>query len=188
MRGRLTRVSRFLSLVLRHRPDQIDLELDEAGWASIEQLVERASSVGKELNRELILEVVRTNDKQRFAISPDGLRIRARQGHSIPVDLELRPVEPPELLFHGTADRFVESIRDKGLLAGSRLHVHLSKDRETATKVGRRHGRPVVLLVEAGKMWAAGYIFYLSENGVWLTAKVPAAFIRFSEGCGQRAD
>jgi putative RNA 2'-phosphotransferase len=177
MRKVIVKTSRFLSLVLRHRPESIGLALDEAGWASIAELIERAGSAGRPLTEELIHSVVETNDKQRFALSEDGLRIRARQGHSIPVDLGLEPVEPPAVLFHGTATRFVGSIMKQGLRPRSRQHVHLSPDHETAVRVGKRHGQPIVLRVRAGEMSSAGREFFLSENGVWLTDAVPAEFI-----------
>ena len=127
-------------------------------------------------------EVVATNDKKRFSFSPDGQLIRANQGHSVEVDLGLVPVEPPELLYHGTMERFLDSIREKGLLRGNRHHVHLSADRETAARVGQRRGRPVVLVVEAGRMHREGIAFFRSENGVWLTDAVPANFLQFPQG------
>jgi putative RNA 2'-phosphotransferase len=172
--------SRFLSLVLRHRPDLIGLPLDDAGWAEIDALV-RLSQGHRPLTRALIETVVATSDKQRFAISADGLRIRANQGHSIAVDLALEMVAPPAHLYHGTAARFVEAIRREGLSRRSRHHVHLSADVETATRVGARHGKPVVLIVRAAEMAAAGHVFHRSANGVWLTDAVPAAFIDFGD-------
>jgi len=123
--------------------------------------------------------VVATNDKRRFSFSDDGLRIRANQGHSVEVDLKLQARQPPELLYHGTVARFVESIRGQGLVRGSRLHVHLSPDEETARRVGRRRGRPVILVVEAGRMHRDGHPFFLSANGVWLTDAVPPEYLRF---------
>jgi putative RNA 2'-phosphotransferase len=131
------------------------------------------------LDRATLDRVVGENDKQRFALSADGRRIRASQGHSVAVELGLEPREPPAVLFHGTADRNLDSIRAEGLRPGRRTHVHLSADEATATAVGRRHGRPVVLRVHAGRMHAAGHAFYRSDNGVWLTARVPAADIGF---------
>ena len=172
--------SRFLSLVLRHRPDLIGLPLDDAGWAEIDALV-RLSQGHRPLTRALIETVVATSDKQRFAISADGLRIRANQGHSIDVDLALDVVAPPEHLYHGTAARFVEAIRREGLSRRDRHHVHLSADVETATRVGARHGKPVVLVVRAAGMAAAGHVFHRSANGVWLTDAVPVAFIDFGD-------
>ena len=175
----LVRISRFLSLVLRHDPGRIGLEVDREGWASVADLVERSRLAGLDLTIELVREVVATSDKRRFSLSEDGSSIRANQGHSIPVDLGLSPVEPPPELFHGTVPRFLESIRAKGLVPGSRQHVHLSPDAETAARVGRRRGEAVVLRIDAAGLAAGGQDFFLSANGVWLTAAVPAEFIRF---------
>lgn len=177
----LVRISKFLSLVLRHRPEEIGIQLDERGWADVEQLIAAANRSGRRLDEATLLRVVAENDKQRFALSGDGRRIRARQGHSLEVDLGLEPHSPPQLLFHGTATRFLRSIRETGLRPGSRQHVHLSPDETTATRVGRRHGSPVVLKVLAGQMHSEGHTFYLSENGVWLVAAVPVAFLIFPE-------
>ncbi|MCF7222220.1 RNA 2'-phosphotransferase [Marilutibacter chinensis] len=176
MTDTLTRTSRFLSLILRHEPGRIGLQLDPRGWADIDELLLRMQP-HHPISRELLQRVVESNSKRRFAISDDGLRIRASQGHSIAVDLALAPCEPPTRLFHGTATRFLESIRRQGLLRGDRHHVHLSADIETATAVGRRHGRVVVLHVDAGRMHAEGYRFYRSDNGVWLTDEVPVGFL-----------
>ena len=182
MSADLVKVSKFLSLVLRHQPEAIGLTLDESGWADVEDLIRRANERGHRLTRPLLERVVAENDKKRFAFSEDGRKIRASQGHSVAVDLALPPAEPPELLYHGTATRFVESIRAKGLHSGSRQHVHLSLDAVTATKVGQRHGKPVILTVRAGAMWAAGHPFFRSANGVWLTERVPVEFIDFPAG------
>ncbi len=173
---RHVKTSKFLSLVLRHRPEAIGIELDDAGWVDIDELLEACKAAGRNISREELEEVVATNDKQRFAIC-DG-RIRANQGHSLDVDLRLSSVVPPELLYHGTARRFVESIRREGLRRRTRHHVHLSPDIETAEKVGRRHGKPVVLIIDSAAMHQAGHGFYVSENGVWLTESVPPEFIR----------
>lgn len=170
--------SKFLSLVLRHRPERIGLTLDAGGWAEVDDLVRCARAHGRLIDRALIEEVVAKNDKQRFAFSEDGRRIRASQGHSIDVSLGLEPRVPPARLFHGTADRFLDSIRRHGLVRGSRHHVHLSLDRDTAQRVGARHGRAVVLEVDAAAMHAAGYAFFRSDNGVWLTESVPPAYLR----------
>ena len=181
MSSDVVRTSKFLSVVLRHKPESIGLRLDAQGWASIADLVDASARSGRPLSRELIAEVVATSDKQRFALSPDGQRIRANQGHSLDVELGLAPAVPPAILYHGTADRFLASIGARGLHAGSRQHVHLSRDEPTAMKVGSRHGRPVVLTVRAGSMHAAGHAFFLSDNGVWLTDAVPPQFIVFPE-------
>lgn len=177
MRPELVKVSKFLSLILRHKPEEIGLPLDAEGWADIEELLRLANQRGKRLTRSVLAEVVAGNDKKRFVISEDGLRIRAQQGHSISIDLGLTPQRPPALLFHGTATRFLESILRQGLVPGSRQHVHLSRDEATAVKVGQRHGKPVVLRIVAGTMFEQGHVFYLSGNGVWLTEHVPPAFI-----------
>jgi putative RNA 2'-phosphotransferase len=175
----LVRQSKFLSLVLRHDPARIGLRLDEAGWADVDELLARAGEAGMPLTWASLREVVEQNDKQRFAFSPDGRRIRANQGHSLPVDLQLAPVSPPERLFHGTATRFLAAIREQGLTAQRRQHVHLSADPATAVAVGRRHGAPVVLTIEAGRMAVDGYRFVRSANWVWLTDVVPAPYIVF---------
>lgn len=175
----LVRTSKFLSLVLRHKPQTIGIRLDEGGWARIDELIAKARGAGVNLTEELLHEVVEKNDKKRFALSEDRLRIRASQGHSIQVSLELEPREPPEFLYHGTASRFVESIRESGLVRGGRNHVHLSKDERTAVSVGQRHGKPVVLVIKAGRMHEEGFQFFLSANGVWLTEKVPTDYIVF---------
>lgn len=176
--GNLVSTSKFLSLVLRHQPEVIGLSLDDSGWADIDTLI-RLSQPHKPLTRALIEQVVEENSKQRFAISDDGRRIRANQGHSIEVDLGFVPVTPPTLLYHGSATRFVDAIRREGLVKRSRQHVHLSADADTATAVGARHGKPAVLIVRAGDMAAAGHAFFRSENGVWLTDAVPVRFIDF---------
>jgi putative RNA 2'-phosphotransferase len=179
MDRQLVGTSKFLSLVLRHSPERIGLTLEHGGWASVPELIRLANDAGHQLMEQLLHRVVAENDKQRFALTSDGAWIRANQGHSIQVDLGLDPLEPPESLYHGTATRNVDSIRRKGLLPGRRQHVHLSPDERTAVQVGRRHGTPVVLLVDAGSLHRAGAEFFRSSNGVWLTSYVPAAFIRF---------
>jgi putative RNA 2'-phosphotransferase len=174
----LTKTSKFLSLVLRHRPERIGLTLDEEGWAKVSELLQRMNEVGHPLTRELLLRVVEQNDKRRFRMSEDGTRIRANQGHSLGIDLALPEAIPPELLYHGTATRFLDSILEHGLSRGERNHVHLSLDVETATRVGARHGRPVVLTVAAGEMQRAGHAFFVAEKGVWLTEHVPGSYLR----------
>ncbi|HEX8528265.1 RNA 2'-phosphotransferase [Allosphingosinicella sp.] len=167
------RVSKFLSFVLRHRPGRIGITLDAEGWADLDQLIERANAGGMNLTRAAVEEAVRTSDKQRFALSCDGRSIRAQQGHSTSeVSLTFEPREPPPLLFHGTADRNISSIREHGLKPGKRHHVHLSADRRTALAVGARHGRAVVLLIDSGRMHRNDHPFYRSGNGVWLTDRV----------------
>ena len=173
------KTSKFLSYVLRHRPDEIGLTLDANGWALISELIERSELAKVCLTEELIRQIVRESDKQRFALSEDGTRIRANQGHSIEVDLALQPRQPPEILFHGTATRFLDAIRREGLKPMSRQHVHLSPDEPTAINVGQRHGKPVILRIKSGEMWRAGRVFFLSANGVRLTEHVEPAFLEF---------
>lgn len=179
MDSSLVRISKFLSRVLRHSPERIGIALDSAGWVSVDQLLTAARRSGISLDRATLQRVVEDNDKQRFAFSSDGTRIRASQGHSISVDLGLQPRRPPDVLYHGTATHNVDSIRAAGLHPGRRTHVHLSRDEATARKVGERHGRPVVLRVAAGAMDRAGHEFLRSDNGVWLTASVPPQYIAF---------
>lgn len=172
------KTSKFLSYVLRHRPDSIGITLDENGWVDIDELLAAAQRHGKNVSRTQLERVVATNDKKRFALSDDGRRIRASQGHSVSVDLDLPPVTPPRLLYHGTVERFLDSIRTQGLVRGSRHHVHLSPDEATAQKVGSRRGKPVILIVEAARMHEAGHQFFRSANNVWLTENVPVEFLR----------
>ncbi|HEX8371245.1 MAG TPA: RNA 2'-phosphotransferase [Chthoniobacterales bacterium] len=173
------RTSKFLSLVLRHEPQRLGLCLDQSGWAEVEDLLVACSRHGMSLERKDLEEVVATNEKKRFTFSDDGRRIRASQGHSIEVSLGYTLQTPPCELFHGTATRFLDSIRERGLEKRERHHVHLSADIETAEKVGKRHGQPVVLTILAEAMNACGHTFFLSENGVWLIEQVPVQFIEF---------
>lgn len=173
------RYSKFLSLVLRHQPETLGLTLDEAGWAPVDELLQAATKRDRAWSRELLDEVVHTNTKQRFEFSPDGTHIRARQGHSVEVDLGYEPEEPPEFLFHGTVKKYLDAIFEGGLQPMSRHHVHLSPDLETATIVGSRRGKPVLLRVAAKRMHAEGHEFMHTENDVWLVAGVPAEFIDF---------
>jgi putative RNA 2'-phosphotransferase len=176
----IVKTSKFLSLVLRHEPERIGLMLDSAGWVDVDALLAACCGNGNPIERTDLEEVVRTSDKKRFALSDDGQKIRANQGHSVEVELGYTQQTPPARLFHGTASRFIESIRVKGLLKGERHHVHLSLEEATAQNVGQRHGKPVVLVVNAEAMHAAGREFFLSENGVWLTDHVPAEYLEFS--------
>ncbi len=174
-------ISKLMSLVLRHDPGRLGLTLDANGWTAIEPLIKRIRGAGyPAFDRPTLDAVVKNNDKQRFTVSDDGQSIRAAQGHSIQIDLGLQPSRPPALLYHGTAAGFIESIREQGLIPGRRQHVHLSMDRDTAVKVGGRHGSPVVLTVEAGKMFDVGISFYQAENGVWLTDLVPVEYLGFA--------
>lgn len=176
-----TRTSKFLSLVLRHEPEKIGLKLDAAGWVDVEALLAACSRHGRPLKLDQLQEVVSTNEKKRFAFSEDGRHIRASQGHSVGVELGYEPQTPPAKLFHGTASRFVDSIRADGLRKGERHHVHLSTDERTALKVGSRRGESVILTLDATAMATQGHQFYVSDNGVWLTDHVPAGFIAFPD-------
>lgn len=168
----LTDVSRFMSLILRHKPETIGISIDEHGWANVDELIEGIAKT-REFNMDILEEVVKTDNKQRYSFNEDKTLIRANQGHSIPVDVELDEVEPPAELWHGTGEKYVESIDKMGLIPKSRLYVHLSKDSDTAINVGRRHGKPVLYTVKTGDMFKDGYKFFLSKNGVWLTKGVP---------------
>lgn len=179
MKDRHTRVSKFLSLVLRHQPEKVGLTLDREGWASVSRLLNACETHGLHLTPNELQEIVRTNDKQRFSFSPDGLSIRANQGHSLEVELGYEPEPPPPFLFHGTAERSLPSIRKQGLSRGRRHHVHLSENEGTANAVGGRYGRPVVLRIASGEMHADGHLFFRSANGVWLTEHVPVRYITF---------
>ncbi|MET9423168.1 MULTISPECIES: RNA 2'-phosphotransferase [unclassified Streptomyces] len=176
---RTVKVSKYLSKHLRHQPDRIGITLDANGWVEIDELMRAASEHGFRFTRAELEHVVAVNDKRRFTI--DGTLIRANQGHTVAVDLDLPAAEPPEYLYHGTVSRNLDAIRVNGLLPMARHDVHLSPDRETATRVGARRGRPVVLSVHAGALHRAGHVFRVSANGVWLTASVPPRFIRFPD-------
>jgi putative RNA 2'-phosphotransferase len=177
MDRRLVTVSKFLSKHLRHAPEALGLTLQAGGWAAVDDLLAASARAGFAISYDELIECVETNDKQRFSFDDTGDLIRANQGHSIPVDLQLEAKEPPEMLYHGTVERFMTSILAEGLRKGRRHHVHLSKDVETARKVGARRGPPVILRVKAGEMHGQGFPFFLSANGVWLTDTVPAAFL-----------
>lgn len=172
----LTRTSRYISLILRHKPETIGITLDEHGWADVDELIAGVSRTHP-LTMKLLEEIVRTDEKQRYSFNGDKTLIRANQGHSIPVDVELPELKPPAILYHGTGQKYVPSIDHQGLLPKSRLYVHLSADKDTAIKVGRRHGPPIVYTVQAGKMFEDGYLFYRSINGVWLTKEVPIEYL-----------
>ena len=173
------RISKFLSLALRHQPEAAGVKLDAAGWCSVAELLRGTKRLGKSISQQQLETVVAANDKQRFEFSPDGREIRARQGHSVGVDLGYAETLPPELLHHGTPAQFVESIRVEGLKKQKRHHVHLHQDAAVATTVGKRRGKPVLLTIEAGKMHESGYEFFVTPNNVWLTNHVPPKFIRF---------
>lgn len=173
-----TRLSKFLSLVLRHQPEAIGLTLDENGWTDVTVLLQKLKTKGFNVDRTALQHVVATNNKKRFAFNEEETKIRASQGHSINVDLGYEESMPPTILYHGTAQKNAASIRQNGLIKQSRQHVHLSKDVETAITVGQRHGAPVVFEVLAEAAHRNGHAFYLSANGVWLTEEVPAKYLR----------
>ena len=181
MSKRIVMISKFMSKYLRHEPEALGLNLELGGWVLIADLLEGAGKLGFPITREELLQVVAENDKQRFALDETVTKIRANQGHSTSVDLQLVEVEPPPQLFHGTVSKFLDAILVEGLKKMNRHDVHLSKDVETAAKVGERRGKPVILIVDSAMMAADGYKFRLSENGVWLTDHVPPKYIRRNE-------
>lgn len=172
-----TQLSKFLSLILRHQPETIGLVLDSHGWVNIDDLIAKGNAAGTKFGRDDLLRVVAGSDKKRFSLSADGLSIRAAQGHSVPVELGLVPQEPPSILYHGTAMRFVEAILSEGVKPQTRQQVHLSSDEATAQRVGQRHGKPHIFKVDAGSMHAKGFKFFRADNGVWLTDHVPPQFL-----------
>ncbi len=172
----LKSTSKFISLILRHKPETIGITLDEHGWADVDALIEGIRRT-QPFDREMLEEIVATDEKGRYSFNEDKTLIRANQGHSIPVDVELEQKEPPEILYHGTGEKYVASIDEQGLIPKSRLYVHLSKDEETAKKVGSRHGKPVIYIVKSGQMHRDGIPFFLSANGIWLVKEVPVKYL-----------
>lgn len=172
----LESISKYISLILRHKPEKINITLDEHGWADVDQLI-RGIKKTKSFNRQMLEEIVRTDAKQRYSFNADKTKIRANQGHSVAVDVELEEMVPPDYLWHGTGEKYTNSIEKQGLLAMSRLYVHLSDERQTARIVGKRHGKPVIYQIDSKKMAEDGYVFYRSVNGVWLTKQVPAEYL-----------
>lgn len=170
-------LSKFLSFVLRHRPDSISIELDKAGWVSVDDLIAQCNAHGTSMTREALEEIVNTDAKGRYSFSGDGQRIRANQGHSLNVELGYRPQKPPDVLYHGTVQTTLDAIKKKGLLKMRRHHVHLSPDVETAKTVGARRGKPVVLKIDSARMDRDNHKFFLSDNGVWLVDTVPPEYI-----------
>ncbi len=177
--NQLKRDSKFLSLILRHQPERIGIQLDEQGWVSVDELLQQLNKHGKKFDLNKLQEVVENNNKKRFAFNEDASKIRANQGHSVQINLGYEATAPPEILFHGTATRFLDSIKATGLQKRSRHHVHLSADKDTAENVGKRHGKVIILQIKAQAMQEAGFEFYLSENKVWLTDNVPVEYIIF---------
>ena len=176
----LHEISKLIALVLRHKPEELGLSMDSHGWVEVGALIEKINAL-QPFTMEMLQEIVDTDNKKRYSFNADKSCIRANQGHSIPVDLELLPVMPPKTLYHGTATRFSGSIEEKGLLPMQRQHVHLSANLETAITVGKRHGTPVVYEIDAEAMCKSGYVFYCSENGVWLVQAVPAKYLKHTE-------
>lgn len=175
----ITRSSKFLSLVLRHEPHKAGLTLDGAGWTPVQALLQGCAAAGHALTLEQLQHIVTSNAKKRFEFSPDTTLIRASQGHSVEVELDYQPKVPPAMLYHGTASRFLDAIREKGLLKMNRHHVHLSAETRVTMEVGARHGVPVLLSIDAAAMHDRGHVFFQSTNGVWLTDQVPPEHIRF---------
>jgi len=173
------KISKFLSLVLRHKPETIGIQLDEAGWVDVDMLLDRLRTRFPAIDRGTLERVVAENDKQRFRFDESGARIRANQGHSLDIELDLAPLEPPAILLHGTVAKFLDAIMREGLIKGSRQHVHLSDNKQTAEKVGARRGKPILLTIDAARMHADGHQFYRSDNGVWLAEHVPAEYLMF---------
>ena len=174
----LNKLSKFLSYVLRHKPEEIGIELSEEGWTDTNQLIQNAVMHGVKLDLKTLEKIVETSDKKRFTFSCDKSQIRAAQGHSTQqVNINYPEAIPPEVLYHGTATRFLESIKEQGLISGSRQYVHLSQNQQTAQEVGQRYGKSVLLTIDAKAMHESGYIFYLAENNVWLTKHVPSHFL-----------
>ena len=168
--------SKFISLILRHKPEVIGITLDEHGWADVDKLIAGISKT-RPIDMAILEQIVAEDEKQRYSFNEDHTLIRANQGHSIPVDVELEEKEPPEYLYHGTGEKYVASIDEQGLIPKSRLYVHLSSDVDTARRVGQRHGKPVVYIVKSGEMYRDGIKFYRSVNGVWLVKEVPRRYL-----------
>ena len=172
----LKETSKFISLILRHKPETIGITLDEHGWANVDELIAGIAKTHP-IDMAILEQIVAEDEKQRYSFNEDKTLIRANQGHSIPVDVELEEKQPPEILYHGTGEKYVSSINEQGLIPKSRLYVHLSKDEETAVKVSQRHGKPVIYKVKSGEMYNDGYKFFRSVNGVWLTKSVPVKYL-----------
>ena len=172
------RLSVFISLILRHKPEEIGIALDEHGWANVKELIAGINNAGRKIDMKTLEEIVRTDNKGRYSFNENKTLIRANQGHSIPVDIEFKEVAPPDVLYHGTATKSLDSIKQQGIKSMSRLYVHLSKDLETAINVGDRHGKCVVLVIDTKKMSDDGIKFYLSENGVWLTKYIDWQYVK----------
>lgn len=173
--------SKFLSLILRHKPEEVNLKLDKNGWANINELIDKCRSKGIELNFNQLRIIVETNNKKRFTFNEDFTKIRANQGHSIEVDVKLEEIKPPEFLYHGTSEKNLELILESGIKKMNRLHVHLSSEKITAEKVGQRHGKPIIFIINTNDMYKDGIKFYLSKNNVWLTDYIAPKYIKISD-------
>lgn len=173
----LNETSKYIALILRHKPETIGISLDENGWANVDELIAGIAKT-QPFDMDMLEEIVRTDNKQRYSFNEDKALIRANQGHSIPVDVELEKITPPDILYHGTATKYEAAIDEQGLIPKSRLYVHLSKDVETAINVGKRHGKPVIYQIDSKRMQEDGYDFYCSVNGVWLTKSVPIKYMK----------
>ena len=173
----MKKTSKYIAYLLRHNPSAAELPMDENGWVEVRMLIEGVCKTGRQLDIETLTEIVETDEKQRFSFNEDGSKIRANQGHSLRVDVEMKELAPPAVLYHGTAEKYLASIREKGILKQTRNYVHLSKNPETAQRVGKRHGTSVVLQVDAQKMHKDGYRFFLSANGVWQIEHVPYCYV-----------
>lgn len=171
------RLGKTISYILRHHPEYFDVNIDSHGWADVDELIKNMCVHGNTIDRETLDRIVRENNKNRYSYNEDKTKIRANQGHSIPVDLDLLPVTPPDVLYHGTAEKFLNSIKQKGILKMSRNHIHLSTDTERAFNVGKRHGKPVVLVIDTKKMNEDGIKFYLSKNKIWLCEHIPFEYV-----------
>ncbi|MBD2206261.1 RNA 2'-phosphotransferase [Calothrix sp. FACHB-1219] len=178
MTNRLIKISKFLSKYLRHQPESLGIKLESGGWVNVQELLAACAKHQFPITLQELQEVVANNDKKRFSFDSTGTLIRANQGHSVEVDLQLEPLTPPNVLYHGTGHKSVESIMQTGIAKMSRHHVHLSADIATAKTVGARHGRPVVFAIDAASMYQAGYQFYCSDNGVWLVDNVPPEYLQ----------
>lgn len=176
--SKIKQSSKFLSYILRHNPEKINIKLDKNGWVGIDELLEKCKLADVYITREELQDIVMLNDKQRFKISDDGTKIRASQGHTIKIDLQLKVQVPPIVLYHGTVEKSINGIMKSGLKSMTRHHLHLSSDIETATNVGSRRGKPIILEINSKAMYADGFVFYKSDNGVWLTDEVPSKYLK----------
>lgn len=173
----LVKMGKYLSLILRHKPELINLKIDEHGWVEVDQLLKGINDSGRYISKEMLDIIVNTNNKKRYQYNDDQTKIRANQGHSIKVDVELQEKVPPDILYHGTAQKYLDKIKKSGIRKMNRLYVHLSKDIQTAINVGKRHGQPIVLVIDTKKMLRDGYKFYYSYNGVWLCDDIAYSYV-----------